>query len=354
MTTKEEWYNSLFQEHSKDLKKEKLRNLYHAVRKPKKYATVMHSDVEEGAVHQADILFMPVDEGYRYALVVCDVGGFRQTDAEPLKTKTAKEVLAAFKKIYARNVLNIPKYTLQVDSGTEFKAEVKKYFKDHNVYIRYGKPDRHQNQASVEAKNYIIGKALFMRMTAQELETGQKSTEWVEFLPKLIKALNKRLRKNSRTFVGHDLPVDAKKNTELIPEGTSVRVALDAPREVLTTGQKLHGKFRAGDVRMEAEPTQIKQILLRPAQPVMYITERYPHTSYLAEQLQIVPDDENDPPESLIKRFVVERLIRRKKENNRIYFLVRWANYGPAYDSWEPRTMLLQDAPDLVHEFENR
>lgn len=354
MTTKDDWYNSLFQEgNDADLKKEKLRNLFKVPRKPKKYATVAHSSVEKGCVHQADLLFMPNDASFRYALVVCDVGGERQTDAEPLKSKSVEEVLAAFKTIYKRGILKPPKHTLQVDNGGEFHGAVKKYFKDKGIYIRYGKPDRHQQQASVESKNYIIGKALHMRMAAEELETGETTREWVEYLPRLIKALNKRLKKNSRKFVGYDLPVVAKKNEEIIPEGTEVRIALDAPREVLTTGNKLHGKFRSSDIRWEREPTEIKQILLAAAQPVMYLTERYPHTAYLAEQLQIVPEDESDPPENMSKKFVVEKILKRKKEHNRIYYLIKWKNYSNAHNSWEPRTMLLEDCPELVLEYEN-
>ena len=37
------------------------------------------------------------------------------------------------------------------------------------------------------------------------------------------------------------------KNVELLSEGTKVRVALDEPRGV--TGEKLHGSFRASDIR---------------------------------------------------------------------------------------------------------
>lgn len=353
--SREDWYNSLFIEgKSANLKKEKLRNLYQVPKRPRKYATVRHSSVEKGAVHQADIIFMPDDDGYRYALVVCDVGGERTTDAEPLKIKSVGEVLQAFKTIYKRKILKPPKYTLQVDNGGEFKGDVRKYFKDKGIYIRYGKPDRHQNQASVEAKNYTIGKTLFMRMAAEELETEESTREWVEYVPRLIKALNKRLKKNSTRFTGYDKPVDATENEELIPEGTDVRVALDAPREVLTTGHKLHGKFRAGDIRWEKDPTEVKQILLAPAQPVMYLTERYPHTAYLAEQLQIVPEDENNPPESIIRKFTIEKLLNRKKVKNRIYFLVKWKNYPSSYNSWEPRTTLMEDAPELVLEYEKR
>ena len=75
------------------------------------------------AVEQADLLFLPKDEGYRYALVVVDVAT-RAMDAEPLKEKKTEAVLQAFRKIYARKYLKWPTKFLQVDSGSEFKSVV--------------------------------------------------------------------------------------------------------------------------------------------------------------------------------------------------------------------------------------
>src|ERR1700733_12883281 len=49
---------------------------------------------------QADLLFLPDDNGYKYALVVADIGGHRLCDAEPLKNKDQQSVLKAFKAIY--------------------------------------------------------------------------------------------------------------------------------------------------------------------------------------------------------------------------------------------------------------
>jgi hypothetical protein len=351
------WYNSLFQEKPKDsklLKTELLHNLYTRPRKPKLQAAVSKSNIAADAVHQCDILMLPNDNGYRYALVVCDVGGKRETDAEPLRTKDAESVLKAFKIIYKRKLLKFPPMMLQCDSGGEFKSVVKKYFEDAGVAIRVGKVDHHQSQASVEAKNLIIGKALHMRMAAQELETGETSREWTEFLPILITHLNTRMKKSTKPFTKFDAPVASNKtNRVLLDEGTDVRVALDAPKDV-ATGSKLHGKFRASDTRWEFEPTQIKQILLRPDQPPMYLTNRYPHTPVLREFVQVVPDVENKPPATMSKKFVVEQLVSRKKIKNKIYFVVKWKNYNSEHNTEELRTKLMIDVPDMVKEFESR
>jgi hypothetical protein len=338
----------------KDLANEKLFNLYEAPKKVKQWASVDKSNIEENAVQQCDLLFLPTDDTYKYCLVVCDVGGYRQTDAEPLKTKSSTEVLQAFQRIYKRKYIKFPTYMMSCDPGGEFKGIVKKYFEDQGVIMRYGKPDHHQSQASVEAKNHVIAKALFMRMTAQELQTGEKSTEWVEFLPLLIKELNKRLKRLTKTFTKFDAPILANKNNDdLLDEGTKVRVALDAPLDA-ADNSKLHGKFRATDIRWYKEPTKIKQILLRPDQPPMYLTEQFPHTPYLRERLQVVGEVENNPPENLQRKFIVEKLLEKKKIKNKIHYLVKWKGKPASENSYEPRTNLIQDIPEMVKAFDEK
>ena len=64
------------------------------------------------AVHQADLLFLPHDtlgvgrgrKTYKYALTVVDVAS-RYKEAEPLTSKEAAEVAAAFQRIYKRGPL---------------------------------------------------------------------------------------------------------------------------------------------------------------------------------------------------------------------------------------------------------
>jgi hypothetical protein len=78
--------------------------------------TMPHTTEEEKyAVEQADLLFLPDDDGFKYLLVVVDVAT-RLTDAEPLKSKESKVVLKAMQKIFKRKILKIPK-RLEVDAG---------------------------------------------------------------------------------------------------------------------------------------------------------------------------------------------------------------------------------------------
>jgi IS30 family transposase len=137
--------------------------------------------------HQADLLFLPNDNGFKYCLVVVDLAT-RITDAQPLKNKTSKDVLEAMKKIYKGKYLKTPHY-LEVDAGAEFKDVFEKYFKTR-LTLRVKEAGRHQQQSVVETRNALLGRTLNKRMVAQEINTGEQSNEWVKFLPKVISAVN--------------------------------------------------------------------------------------------------------------------------------------------------------------------
>ncbi len=54
-------------------------------------------------------------------------------------------------------------------------------------------------------------------------------------------------------------------------------------------------------------------------------------------------------------RWIVEELLdhrgQERKGQKRTY-RVRWRGYPPSHDTWEPRDVLLQDVPDLVHDYD--
>ena len=121
---------------------------------------------------------MPEDpKGYKYILMVVDLET-RKIDAQPLKRREAIAVLKGFKAIYKRKHLKSLTVRLEVDDGNEFKAEVKKYFiQKLKVHVRVRKPRRHRQQSLVECANKLVGQALYQRMAAQELLTGEVSCE---------------------------------------------------------------------------------------------------------------------------------------------------------------------------------
>lgn len=340
----------------KYLGKQELHNIF---KKPKKdsYINEPHIQVRgHNQTQQADLLFLPDDNGYKYALVVVDLGS-RLTDAEPLKNKDADTVRDAFKTIYKRGILKIPK-RLEVDPGGEFKGATKRYFESKDTHIRYGKVGRSRQQALAERRNQTIGDALIKRMTAQELLTGQVSSEWIDDLPVVIKALNDRYE-NKPMKQMPDQPVCEGDACNILERGTKVRVILDEPREV-TQGIKLHGPFRSADVRWNPDVRIVKEVLLKPGYPPMYLLDgkigprKIDPTPYTKSHLQVIKSDEQ-PPDPIVIRgkpesYVAEKILDKKKVNGRIYYLVKWERYDET--TWEPRSTLIEDVPDLVEEYE--
>ena len=331
---------------SKALQDQKLYNLFKKPKKQGKYEKAHIINTEKDGIHQMDLLYLPNDDGYKYALVIVDLAT-RLTDAEPIKAKT--DVLDAIKTIYRRGILHKPKI-IQIDAGPEFKGDVRKYFDDNNISVRVGKPGRHKQQSMVENRNKIIGKALFTRMAAQELNTGEPSKEWVKYLPKVIKEVNERYEREPISSEEiPDQPICKGDNCKLLSIGDKVRIKLDEPEDILTS-KRLHGRFRAGDTRYENKERTIENILIYPDEPPMYVVSGLPTTAYTKEELQKIPPNEQNPPDSVQERFIVERILDKKRMKGHVYYKVKWQNYKKP--TWEPRTVLIEDIPQMIRDYE--
>lgn len=342
----------------------KNQELYHLHLKPQreKRDNMPHFQPQApNMVHQADLLFLPNDNGYKYALVVVDIGT-RYVDAVPLKSKTNNDVKNAFIKLYSKQgtKLKMPR-RLEVDAGSEFKGDVKRYFDAKNIVMRVAQPNRHRQQAIVERKNQTIGHILHQRMNAEELLTGETSRVWVKYLPKVIKAINEEVKNWKQPKLSDD-PVGSGTSLHIIPIGTKVRVALDAPLDVAHE-QKLYGRFRKSDIRWDQKIRTVKEVLIKPGFPPLYLldgniglrkTDAIPRTK---QQLQLVNPNEIAPDgKSIIagnpKKFVVDKLLDRVKIKNVIYFIVAWKGFKEK--TKEPRSALMKMVPDLVRNYENK
>lgn len=344
-----------------------LKNLYQPVKKDKSVNMPRFQYPDEGLILQADLLFMPDDDGYKYMLTVVD-NGSRFMDAEPLKNKDNKSVIEAFKKIFSRKIVSKPKSKLEVDAGSEFKGTVAKYFTDDGIIVRVAAVGRHRQQALVEKANQTLGSLLHKRMAAQEIITGQQSKEWVDDLPLLIKLLNEHIKKreSKRKQKLDDLPnepIAEGSATQLLEAGDKVRPALEYPVD-LATGAKLHGKFRSSDIKWDPKPKVIKEVLLQPNQPPLYLLEgnvgdrKITPIAYTKNQLNVVGKNEKLPDVKLIrkepKQWIVEKIVGKKKLKNKIYFKVRWKGFQEKDDTFEPRATLIKEIPELVAEFEKK
>lgn len=305
----------LFKElHDKDTNS-LVKSLYATPKKEKGFDMPVTQVFKPNTYHQADLLFMPNDNGFRYILMVADAHN-KKIDAEPIHNKEAKTVRNAFKKIYAREPLDLP-HIIQTDAGHEFKGDVKEYFKDNKVDLKYGKPGRHRQQSIVERANQKVASLLFKRMTSQELKTNETSREWVDDLPEAIEVINEHLP-TPLLKPKFNYPLVTKYNKELIPIGTKVRVQLDNPMDV-GTDKRLAGKFRSTDVKWDKKERIVKQISIRPGFPPMYLLDGKGKNglelvAYTKNQLQIIPDIEELPTDDIIRKPTKKEIPEERAE----------------------------------------
>jgi len=148
-------------------------------------------------------------------------------------------------------------------------------------------------------------------------------------------------------------------NDTHLSKGIRVRVKLDEPISVL--GKKLHGKFRTGDIRWDPEIRTIKKLILSPDQPPTYLLNGshgrlgVSRCAYTRKQLQIVPDNENPPPDSIIRgkpeRYIPERILKQRIRKGQLQYLVKWERYPESEATWEPADSLKEDVPNLIADF---
>ena len=262
-------------------------------------------------VHQADLLFMPHDKlprgrkVFRYALTVVDVAS-RYKEAEPLTSKNSDEVAKAFQTIYRRSPLTWPQM-LQVDPGREFMGAVTKEMEKHKTYIRRGRAEIHRDQAIVERFNLTLAECLFRHQYAVEmrLPEGQRSTAWVERLPKVVSALNNEVT----SLIGmkpavaiKERAVHARPSTPYfrpVGEREKLLPSLVQVRYLYQPGELEGGTKRATDPIWSLDVYSIERSFTKPEQPVLYYLRDGPKRGFVREELLVVPPNTQLPPEEI-------------------------------------------------------
>lgn len=300
---------------------------------------------KEDAEHQADLLFLPDDNGYRYVLTVVDAFN-READAEPLKNKKPETVLKAIKQIWKRNYLDEPNIVLKVDKGNEFLGQFKQYFKDNKIILHQAKTNRHRTVALAEYLNFVIGKAVGVKQANDEAVNDEDDLEWVDDLPKIIKTYNEFIQMNEPPDMFKQKPFITKKQFK---KNDLVYVMLDYPEN--RKGKKIDSKFRAGDMRFNKEPNKIKDVMINPGQPILYTIDGIKNVAYTYEQLRAVKPDEQDLKASS-KKYNVEKILAKKRINNKVHYKIKWEGYPTSSNTWEPRSELIKTIPDIVKQFD--
>ena len=128
---------------------------------------------------------------------------------------------------------------------------------------------------------------------------------------------------------------------------------LDKPKD--TFGSKLHGSFRAGDIRWSISKHTVTNVLMKPGSPPLYQIDGKNSPAYTKNQLQIVSKEERAPPKRVIQgkptSFVIEDILDKEKKGSATVYKVRLKTGS---EEWMTKTELLRNPASkaLVQEFD--
>ena len=210
----------------------------------------------------ADIMYLPTAKfGYKYLLVCLDLAN-NEFDMEPMKHKDADTTHKAIKKMFKREYLDKPKYSLTTDAGTEFRGIFKKWLYEDSIYHKVTVPGRHKQMAPIDNLINQLNSLFNGIANKYEEETGKPYKQWTDHIDEIRILLNKSRRKKLNPDK-YELPTTTKKGKLIKPKfkiGDKVHVILDKPKDALNKVQS--GKFRTGDYRYDSKVREIEQILV--------------------------------------------------------------------------------------------
>lgn len=301
---------------------------------------------------QLDLLHLPTDkEGYKYLLVLIDFN--RYVEAEPIKTKTADEVIKAIKNIYNRSKLNFP-FVVFTDPGSEFNnKKFTSFYVRNYTNIRHNKTGRHRQSALVESFNKIFSTVFNTIIKASEIKEQEEKKEWRQYV-KIVRDIynenNVNKLKEWENYISKNPHPITEKNKPytILSEGTLVRIPLEEPIRASDYKKENVKKFRVGDIRWDPTTYKITDIILHKGQPVMYKVNQPKNILYTKENLFIIPKTEIDdtkPEKEKLKKgvYIAVKILEKRKVKNRIQYLILWNNKET---SWESRIHLKNEMGD--------
>jgi hypothetical protein len=292
----------------------------------KRYNTRPYKTSEIDQHWQADLVEMipyaNVNDGFRYILTLIDLFS-RYAWAEPLRNKTAGEVAAAFRRVFARG--RQPQ-RLQTDDGREFDNGVVQHLLNMEN-IRFFTVKSQFKAAVVERFNRTLKSKMWRYFT----RTGNH--RWVDVLPDLLISYNAAVHRsigvapiNVTNDNEHELwlrqerqgPQVVTRRDITTPYVVGDQVRVSVSKNVFAKGYLPNWTEQIYTVSqvLNTEPEQYK---LRD-----YNNQEITGSFYSAEMQRVVPPE----------RYAVERVIRTRKVRGRTQYFVKWHGYGDEFNSW--------------------
>jgi len=274
-----------------------------------------------GAQWQADlndmIAYSRENKGYCYILTVVDVFS-RYAWAQPLKSKTAKDVTSAFEKIFKMSAA--PPQYLQTDRGKEFENAIfDKYLRKHGVH--WFAVTSATKASLCERFNRTLKTRMFRYFT------HRGANEWVEVLQDLVKSYNESTHRSLPKGMSPKMAAQPQ-NHESVWRHQENEVAKKSNKNGPTIGDevrisKYKGSFHKGYLANWSEEVFTIVEVDRRFTPPMYVIKDDKGEKIVGKfygfELQKVTN-----PSGL---YAIEKVIRKRGDQ----YLVKFLGYPDSY-----------------------
>ena len=279
---------------------------------------------------QADLCdmkrFKKFNDGQTYILTVIDVLS-KHAWAEPVENKKPETMVKAFEKILESS--DRKPWRLLTDKGKEFiGAPFQSFLKDKDIqFIQTESPDIKASIA--ERYNRTLKTRLWKYFTKNS------TYRYIDVLPAIVHAINNSYHRSIKRK-----PVDVNYNN-----------AQDVWETLYGEKKPVKFKFKIGDnVRIGKHKTIFdKGYLPNFTEEIFVITERLGRQPpvYKIKDLQGEPVTGIFYEQELVKVvkeeeiYKIEKVIRKRKRNNKTEILVKWVGYPDKFNQWIPQSDLI-------------
>lgn len=261
------------------------------------------------------------NNGYKYILTVIDILS-RFAWARPLKSKQGREVADAFVNILEEG--RIPK-RIQSDQGKEFEnGNVQNVMQAHDIELFSVKSA--YKAAMVERFNRTLKTKIWRFFTAKN------TYRWVGELSNFVHAYNNSIHRSIK-MKPSDVTAENAMDVWLQQYGNLHRgIEDDAKFEVgdRVKISKVKGVFEKGYLSNWTEEEFFVDAINMKYQPITYQLIDYHGSriegSFYHYELQKVKRDD--------AVYLVERILGRRRDGNKNWYLVKWMGYPRSFNSW--------------------
>ena len=283
--------------------------------------------------------------GYQYILTGIDLFT-KKGWGIPLKSKATTNVIAGMKKMIRQFDQNPS--SIRSDNGSEFiSKQFKALMKREGIKQVFSLPSKPQSNGEVERFNGTL-----KRMITMELAISN-TADWVESLDILLDNYNSSFNSVIKRVPNKVKDEDFKEIKENITK------AVVPKNKRIESNLKVNDRVRHRVFDKRNKSNWSKEIYRidkvskpRKAGAKKFYKLKNVKGKFFEENLQSIELVSN--PLTFQRKLAVSKLVRPSFQEGEAGYIVRWKGFSSKYDTWEPRSVLIEDIPKFVKRFDRK